>query len=89
MFFLLGHSCSVSIDKVITEPLLLKTSKSKQLNDDDDHDEPDDGGEASEEIQKPVTSIVAAYKLLTPTVKVEPLGVYGYSYLESNDASFR
>lgn len=70
--FLLGHSCSVAIDKVITKPLLLNTSKANQLieGDDGDDGDDDDGGEGSEEMQKPVTSILAAYKLLTPTVKV-------------------
>ncbi|CAM8974365.1 unnamed protein product [Rhodiola kirilowii] len=65
-----GHSCSVSIDKGITEPLLSNTSIAKQLTEDEE-DELDDDEEASEEIQKPVTSILAAYRLLTPTVKVQ------------------
>lgn len=44
----------------ISEPLLLSTVDKQQDEDEED----------SEESEKPVTSIVSAYKLLTPSVKV-------------------
>lgn len=52
----------------ISQPLLL-TAEEKQQDDDEDQD-CDNSEESAEEIQKPVTSIVSAYKLLTPSVKV-------------------
>lgn len=51
-----------------TRPLLMN---SKVKSEDGDDNEQDDDGD-SHRIQKPVTSIVSAYKLLTPSVKVKP-----------------
>lgn len=44
-------------------------SEAKEQDEDGD-EENDDAEEGSEENKKPVTSIVVAYKLLTPSVKV-------------------
>jgi hypothetical protein len=44
-------------------------SEAKQQDEDGDK-ECDDAGEDSGEIHKPVTSIVVAYRLLTPSIKV-------------------
>lgn len=54
-----------AVETGIVQPLLLSSEEKQQ---DDDGEE--DCDEASKEIQKPVTSIVAAYRLLTPSVKV-------------------
>lgn len=54
-----------------TQPLL---SSSKARSDDADEDEQegnDDDDDDSDKIQKPVTSVMSAYKLLTPSVKVK------------------
>ncbi|OIW01116.1 hypothetical protein TanjilG_25224 [Lupinus angustifolius] len=51
------------------QPLLMKSEVKEQ--DGDGEEENDDAEESSEENQKPVTSIVVAYKLLTPSVKVQ------------------
>ncbi|KAG8391739.1 hypothetical protein BUALT_Bualt01G0218400 [Buddleja alternifolia] len=52
-----------------TQPLL-SSSVEKQQDEDEDQ-EFDISEEASDESRKPVTSIVSAYKLLTPSVKVQ------------------
>lgn len=57
------------VQKGITEPLLLSAEEMKQ--DEDEDQDCDNSEESAEEIQKPVTSIVSAYKLLTPSVKVQ------------------
>ncbi|KAL0397829.1 UNVERIFIED_CONTAM: SPX domain-containing membrane protein [Sesamum calycinum] len=55
----------------VSQPLL-SSSVEKQQNEDEDEDEDEDiSEEASEESCKPVTSIMSAYKLLTPSVKVQ------------------
>lgn len=56
-----------SLEKGIVEPLLLKSPENQQ---DEDEQEGDESEEASEDSHKPANSIVAAYRLLTPSVKV-------------------
>ncbi|XP_059651490.1 SPX domain-containing membrane protein At4g22990-like isoform X2 [Cornus florida] len=61
------------IENGITQPLLLSLGE-KQQDDDEDEDEDEENDvseEASEDIHKPVTSIVSAYRMLTPSVKVQ------------------
>ncbi|KAL9385504.1 hypothetical protein Peur_022514 [Populus x canadensis] len=58
---------AVKID--FTQPLLLNSEAKLQDNNDDQ--EFDDGEEDSDENHKPVASIVSAYRLLTPSVKVQ------------------
>ncbi|XP_061960701.1 SPX domain-containing membrane protein At4g22990-like [Populus nigra] len=58
---------AVKID--FTQPLLLNSEAKLQDNNDDQ--EFDDGEEDSDENHKPVTSMVSAYRLLTPSVKVQ------------------
>ncbi|KAI5564487.1 hypothetical protein POPTR_014G078000v4 [Populus trichocarpa] len=58
---------AVKID--FTQPLLLNSEA--ELQDNNDDQEFDDGEEDSDENHKPVTSIVSAYRLLTPSVKVQ------------------
>lgn len=49
------------------EPLLLKSAENQQ---DEDEQEGDESEEAPEDSHKPANSIAAAYRLLTPSVKV-------------------
>jgi hypothetical protein len=65
----LGQLVNVSVENGSTQPLLMK-SEAKQQDEDEDQ-ECDDAKENPKEIHKPVTSIVAAYRLLTPSVKVK------------------
>lgn len=63
----------------VTQPLLLSAGEKKRGDDDEEEDEDeecDKSEESAEEIQKPVTSVMAAYKLLTPSVKVKKTSFY-------------
>uniref|UniRef100_A0A7N0UX39 SPX domain-containing protein n=2 Tax=Kalanchoe fedtschenkoi TaxID=63787 RepID=A0A7N0UX39_KALFE len=73
-----GVSISDAVEKGTTEPLLLNSSTPMQHAEDEDDELDDDG--ATVETQKPITSIVAAYKLLTPTVKVQLLIYFMLKY---------
>ncbi|XP_051124593.1 SPX domain-containing membrane protein At4g22990-like [Andrographis paniculata] len=68
----------------ISQPLLSSSMAAKQQDiDDEDEDEDQDidiSEEASEESHKPVTSITSAYKLLTPSVKVQLLIYFMLKY---------
>ncbi|KAK4738701.1 hypothetical protein R3W88_002398 [Solanum pinnatisectum] len=66
------------VQKGITQPLLLSEEETKQAEDEDQ--DCDNSEESAEEIQKPVTSIVSAYKLLTPSVKVQLLIYFMLKY---------
>ncbi|KAL1322188.1 hypothetical protein HN51_067117 [Arachis hypogaea] len=61
-----GPEIHVAVEDEQTQPLLMNTAESKQQENEDDEEENPD-----KETQKPITSIVAAYKLLTPSVKVQ------------------
>ncbi|CAB4300238.1 unnamed protein product [Prunus armeniaca] len=64
-----GKIVNISVENGPTQPLL-SNSKAKQKDGDGDTD-CDDAEEDPVEIQKPVNSIVSAYRLLTPSVKVQ------------------
>lgn len=64
-----GKIVNISVENGLTQPLL-SNSKAKQIDGDGDTD-CDDAEEDPVEIQKPVNSIVSAYRLLTPSVKVQ------------------
>lgn len=53
-----------------SQPLLVSLGEKQCDEDREEEEECDASEEAPEEIHKPVTSIVAAYRLLTPSVKV-------------------
>ncbi|GJR31552.1 SPX domain-containing membrane protein-like protein [Tanacetum coccineum] len=58
------------VETGFTEPLLLGSTKSQQGEDEQqENDDPSD--ELSEKSREPVTSIMSAYRLLTPSVKVQ------------------
>ncbi|XP_030931378.1 SPX domain-containing membrane protein At4g22990-like [Quercus lobata] len=64
-----GQLANVTVENGYTQPLLMKIEAKQQ--DEDEDQERDDAEEDSQEIHKPVTSIVVAYRLLTPSVKVQ------------------
>lgn len=55
------------LEKGLSHPLLIK---SEEQDDGDENQECDESEEAPEESRLPVNSIAAAYRLLTPSVKV-------------------
>lgn len=55
------------VEKGLAQPLLIK---SNEQDDGDGNQEYDESEEAPEESRLPVNSIAAAYRLLTPSVKV-------------------
>ncbi|TKY65501.1 SPX domain-containing membrane protein [Spatholobus suberectus] len=60
-----GPAVHVAVENEHTQPLLMNSEAKEQ---DEDGEEENDN---AEETKKPVTSIVVAYKLLTPSVKVQ------------------
>ncbi|XP_048322151.2 SPX domain-containing membrane protein At4g22990 isoform X2 [Ziziphus jujuba] len=77
-----GQFVNVSVDNGFTQPLLIN-SETKQEDEDEDGDgdeDCDDAEEDSDKIQKPVNSIVSAYRLLTPSVKVQLLIYFMLKY---------
>lgn len=70
-----GNTCvkisteNVVLENGITQPLISSSGEEKQDENVDEDDE-FDNSEGSDKSQKPVTSILSAYKLLTPSVKV-------------------
>ncbi|GFZ02158.1 major Facilitator Superfamily with SPX (SYG1/Pho81/XPR1) domain-containing protein [Actinidia rufa] len=67
-----------ALEKGLAQPLLLGSEDNQQ---DEDGDEEGDGSEeAPEESRRPVTSIVSAYRLLTPSVKVQLLIYFMLKY---------
>lgn len=65
---------NVVLEHGITQPLISSSGEIKQDEDEDEGEGEDDEYDISEvgsdESQNPVTSILSAYKLLTPSVKV-------------------
>ncbi|KAF7825962.1 SPX domain-containing membrane protein [Senna tora] len=67
----IGPVVQVAVENVHTQPLLMNSETTEQDEDREEEEENDDAAEGAEEAQKPVTSIVVAYRLLTPSVKVQ------------------
>ncbi|XP_008812458.2 LOW QUALITY PROTEIN: SPX domain-containing membrane protein OsI_21475-like [Phoenix dactylifera] len=72
-----GHEENDELESGLVRPLLL-SSENKQ-NEDGDQDY-DDSEEASEDSHMPATSIASAYRLLTPSVKVQLLIYFMLKY---------
>ncbi|OMP00471.1 hypothetical protein COLO4_12636 [Corchorus olitorius] len=64
-----GSLANYAVENGFTQPLLLNTEAKQQGQNEDQYDDGDE--DSSEESPKPVTSIVSAYRLLTPSVKVQ------------------
>lgn len=62
----------IAVENGHTQPLLmnLEAKEKDEDREEGEEEEYDDAKEVSKESQKPVTSIVMAFKLLTPSVKV-------------------
>jgi hypothetical protein len=77
MYFVFFSKCTgqqavrIAIENEYRQPLLMNSEANEQ-NEDGEEEKDDDEEEVYDKIeaQKPVTSIVLAYKLLTPSVKV-------------------
>lgn len=69
LFSVSGEHVYVAVDNGFTQPLLMNSQEKQQDQDCDDNND-EDVDDNSEEMQKPVNSIVSAYRLLTPSVKV-------------------
>ncbi|KAF3661177.1 SPX domain-containing membrane protein [Capsicum annuum] len=65
-----------SLEKGVVEPLLLKSLENQQ----DEDEQEDEDEEASEDSHQPANSIAAAYRLLTPSVKVQLLIYFMLKY---------
>ncbi|PON85188.1 Major facilitator [Trema orientale] len=64
-----GQFINVAVENDRTQPLLMNSEAHQE--DEDEVQDCDDADEDSDKIQKPVDSIVSAYRLLTPSVKVQ------------------
>lgn len=73
-----GISNDDQIESGIVQPLLLTSSEEKK--DEDEDDDLDDSEEASADSRKPANSIASAYRLLTPSVKVQLLIYFMLKY---------
>ncbi|XP_019055873.1 PREDICTED: SPX domain-containing membrane protein At4g22990-like, partial [Nelumbo nucifera] len=67
-----------TVENGLTKPLLLRSEEKEQ--DEDDDQECDGSEEASEESHRPAASIKSAYRLLTPSVKVQLLIYFMLKY---------
>ncbi|GMJ00345.1 hypothetical protein like AT4G22990 [Hibiscus trionum] len=65
------------LEKGLKQPLLITSEETK---DDDEDPEADGSEEAPEESRRPATSMVSAYRLLTPSVKVQLLIYFMLKY---------
>lgn len=75
-----GQSVDIrQVENGLAQPLL-GDSESKQNVDDDDDEEEDESEESAQDSRKPATSIGSAYRLLTPSVKVQLLIYFMLKY---------
>ncbi|KAK8500580.1 hypothetical protein V6N12_037831 [Hibiscus sabdariffa] len=65
------------LEKDIKQPLLITSEEKKE---DDEDPEADESEEAPDEFRQPATSMVSAYRLLTPSVKVQLLIYFMLKY---------
>ncbi|KHG24510.1 hypothetical protein F383_30578 [Gossypium arboreum] len=73
-----GTVVNYAVENGITQPLLLNMEPKQGENGDQEYDDGED--ESCEKTRKPVTSIVSAYRLLTPSVKVQLLVYFMLKY---------
>ncbi|XP_019702499.2 SPX domain-containing membrane protein OsI_21475 isoform X2 [Elaeis guineensis] len=72
-----GHAENDGLESGLVRPLLLSAENKQNEDGDQDYD---DSEEASEDSHKPATSIASAYRLLTPSVKVQLLIYFMLKY---------
>ncbi|KAL8172507.1 hypothetical protein V2J09_024311 [Rumex salicifolius] len=69
-----------SVENGLTKPLILHSTDKIQDDDQEDSGKYDDNDSVSEQSHRPATSILAAYKLLTPSIKVQLLIYFMLKY---------
>jgi hypothetical protein len=74
LLLIVGILINYAVENGSMQPLLLN-SEAEQVDENEDRDY-DDSEESAEIVHKPVTSIVSAYRLLTPSVKVQETVTY-------------
>ncbi|KAK1374780.1 SPX domain-containing protein [Heracleum sosnowskyi] len=75
-----GPADSEEVEKGLAQPLLLSSADNQQDGDDED-EECDASEEAPEESRRPANSLRSAYRLLTPSVKVQLLIYFMLKYV--------
>ncbi|KNA17609.1 hypothetical protein SOVF_078670 [Spinacia oleracea] len=75
-----GQKTHNTTENGLEQPLLEGSEEKKQDDDDEDDQDYDQNDDDSEENHKPATSIVAAYRLLTPSVKAQLLIYFMLKY---------
>lgn len=75
-----GPTDSEEVEKGLAQPLLLSSAGNQQDGDDED-EECDASEEAPEESRRPANSLRSAYRLLTPSVKVQLLIYFMLKYV--------
>ncbi|XP_056693532.1 SPX domain-containing membrane protein At4g22990 isoform X1 [Spinacia oleracea] len=75
-----GQKTHNTAENGLEQPLLEGSEEKKQDDDDEDDQDYDQNDDDSEENHKPATSIVAAYRLLTPSVKAQLLIYFMLKY---------
>ncbi|PRQ17851.1 putative SPX domain, major facilitator superfamily [Rosa chinensis] len=78
-----GKAESDALEKGLKKPLLITSENTSENNKEDEDDDPDidESEEAVEESRRPATSIGSAYRLLTPSVKVQLLIYFMLKYV--------
>ena len=67
---MIGRTAGDAMEDGLKQPLLISPKENQQDDDDNEGPEMDCDDETAEENHKPATSMVAAYRLLTPSIKV-------------------
>lgn len=76
-----GPVATYAVENGFTQPLLLDSGgKQHEENEEDEEEEEEEEENSSLEVHKPVNSITVAYKLLTPSVKVQLLVYFMLKY---------
>lgn len=75
-----GQKTHKSMENGLVQPLLESSEEKSQDDDDEEVEEFGQNDEESEENLKPATSIIAAYRLLTPSVKAQLLIYFMLKY---------
>lgn len=75
-----GQVAQDAMENGLKQPLLVNSEENQQDDNGDEGQEFDGNDETSEENHKPATSIVAAYRLLTPSIKVQLLIYFMLKY---------
>uniref|UniRef100_A0A7C9DQJ6 SPX domain-containing protein n=2 Tax=Opuntia streptacantha TaxID=393608 RepID=A0A7C9DQJ6_OPUST len=75
-----GRTAGDAMEDGLKQPLLISPKENQQDDDDNEGPEMDCDDETAEENHKPATSMIAAYRLLTPSIKVQLLIYFMLKY---------